>query len=195
MEKQSTNSFARSSVLRKEFYERHTVEVARDLLGKVITLSPSRGRKVSARIVEVEAYRGEDDPAAHSSRGWTPRCAPMFESPGIAYVYFIYGMYEMLNFVTEPEGRAGAVLIRAVEPLAGLPADVRTNGPGRLTRALGITREHNRASLVGPEIRVTDDGFKAAPRQIAVSQRIGISKGAELPWRFFIKGNEWVSVT
>ena len=125
----------------------------------------------------------------------------MFEEPGRAYVYFIYGMYEMLNFVTEPVGIPGAVLIRAVEPLDGLEWIERrrkgivrrdwTNGPGRLTRALGIQRKHNRASLAGPALFVADDGFR--PAAVCCSPRVGISAGRRLPWRFFIKGHPDVS--
>src|SRR5205814_890853 len=140
---------AESRVLPRDFYDRPTVEVARDLLGKILV----HGRAAGA-IVETEAYLGSDDLAAHSARGVTPRTRVIFGPPGHAYVYFIYGMYECLNLVAEPEGRAGCVLIRALEPLAGVELMKRrrasarkieqiANGPGKLTLAMSITRAHN----------------------------------------------------
>src|ERR1700722_13195539 len=124
--------------LPRSFYARPTVEVARDLLGKVVL----HGR-ASARIVETEAYLGVGDAAAHSARGMTPRTTVIFGPPGHAYVYLIYGMHYCLNIVAEPEGVAGCVLIRAVEPLvAAAQATLNSNGPGKLTRALGITLQH-----------------------------------------------------
>jgi DNA-3-methyladenine glycosylase len=197
-------------VLPKSFFERHTVRVAPELLGKVLLVrsrpsepwdSPRAG-VTAARIVETEAYRA-GDPASHSARGNTPRTSVMFGAPGHAYVYFIYGMYEMLNFVTEPVGKPGAVLIRAVEPLAGERMMARrrkvrdrhslTNGPGKLTIALGIRRDHNGASLAGPSLVVVDDGYR--PEAIAASPRVGISEGQDKLWRFFIRGNGFVSRT
>ncbi len=192
--------FERGRVLPPSFYERHTVEVSRDLLGKILVVS-TRSGVTAARIVETEAYRA-DDPASHSCRGETPRSAVMFGDPGVAYVYFIYGMYEMLNFVTEPKGHAGAALIRAAEPVAGIEwmrkrrrsvrklADL-TAGPGKLTRAMGIKMTHNRTSLQGPELFVLDDGFRV--ENVSVSGRIGIRVAQEVPWRFFASGNPFVS--
>jgi DNA-3-methyladenine glycosylase len=200
-----------STVLQRDFYERDTNRVARDLLGKilivrarpVLPLSDLEAGVSMARIVETEAYQGSD-PAAHCSRGETPRCSVMFGPGGFAYVYFIYGMYEMLNFVTEPQGRPGAVLIRAVEPLHGealmrkrtkkplrIPLREVTAGPGRLTRALGITMSHNGNSLQGPSLYVTDDGV--IPSEIMVSPRVGIRAGTDLPWRYFIGDSPFVS--
>lgn len=184
--------------LPRSFYARPTVEVARELLGKIV----SHG-ETSGRIVETEAYLGIEDAAAHSARGITDRTRVIFGAPGHAYVYLIYGMYECLNLVAEPEGVAGCVLIRALEPLTGLAimrrrrpgvngAEALANGPGKLTRALGITRRHNGFDvthgplLVGPASE--DDGF-----EIGVSARVGISRSADLPLRFFIKGNRFVS--
>jgi DNA-3-methyladenine glycosylase len=184
--------------LPRSFYERPTVEVARALLGKIV----SHG-KTSGRIVETEAYLGIEDAAAHSARGITNRTRVIFGAPGHAYVYLIYGMYECLNLVAEPEGSAGCVLIRALEPLSGLAImrrrrprvvgiEALANGPGKLTLALGITRRHNGADLTrGPLVvceRAEDDRF-----EIGVSPRVGISKAADLPLRFFIKGNRFVS--
>ncbi len=191
--KSSRHSWVRKlqrSPLSTDFYSRDTLSVARDLLGKILIVD-TKCLTVS-RIVEVEAYSG-DDPASHSSRGMTPRCAPMFEVPGRAYVYFIYGMYEMLNFVTEPKGQPGAVLIRAVEPLVGLEGvgKLRTNGPGKLTRALGVEMSHNREPLQGPRFWVADDGFR--PPEIAASGRIGIREATERQWRFFVPDHPCVS--
>jgi len=191
-------------VLQPAFYERDTRQVARDLLGKVLVVS-SRGRECAMRITETEAYGG-DDPASHSSRGMTARTRVMFGPPGRAYVYFIYGMYEMLNFVTEKEGVAGAVLIRAGEPLSGLeamarrrklkagarPADL-TNGPGRLCNALGIRMSHNGKALQGPELEVLDAGFTVPADAILCSPRVGISAATDRYWRYHIRGNASVS--
>jgi DNA-3-methyladenine glycosylase len=195
----------RDIALPRAFYARHTLEVARDLLGKVLIVSPEDGSGegvCAGRIVETEAYRS-DDPASHSSRGETPRAAIMFGEPGVAYVYFIYGAYEMLNFVTESKGQAGAVLVRALEPLLGeelmhrrrglksVKREQLTSGPGKLCRALGIKMSHNGESLQGPALVVADDGFKVA--RISVSPRVGITVAKERPWRFFITGNPFVS--
>jgi DNA-3-methyladenine glycosylase len=165
------------------------VEVARDLLGKVIRHGPA-----SARIVETEAYLGADDAAAHSARGPTPRTSVIFGPPGRAYVYLIYGMHHCLNIVAEPEGVAGCVLIRAVQPMTAIAGEIsrRCDGPGKLTRALGIMLEHYGADLTRGPITVhapaRQDAF-----EIAVSPRIGISKSVDLPLRFFIRGNCFVS--
>jgi len=165
------------------------VEVARGLLGKVI-----RRGAASARIVETEAYLGADDAAAHSARGATPRTSVIFGPPGHAYVYLIYGMYYCLNIVAEPAGVAGCVLIRAVQPITATAGEIsgRCDGPGRLTRALGITLDHYGADLTQGPITVhahaCQDTF-----EIAVSPRIGISKSADLPLRFYIRGNSFVS--
>ncbi|MDP8990877.1 MAG: DNA-3-methyladenine glycosylase [Acidobacteriota bacterium] len=167
------------------FYARPTVEVARELLGKVI-----RHGALSARIVETEAYLGAEDAAAHAARGWTRRTSVIFGPPGRAYVYLIYGMHYCLNVVAERDGVAGCVLIRAAEPLAGVLAP--SNGPGKLTRALGITLEHYGADLTRGPLTIhspaSDERFT-----IATSPRIGINKSADLPLRFFIRGNGFVS--
>jgi DNA-3-methyladenine glycosylase len=165
------------------------VQVARDLLGKVIRHGPA-----AARIVETEAYLGIDDPAAHSARGPTPRTRVIFGPPGMAYVYLIYGMYHCLNIVAEPAGVAGCVLIRAVEPMTTVDREIvrAYNGPGKLTRKLGITLEHYGVDVTrGPiTIHTTPREEKLA---IGVSPRVGISQAADLPLRFFIKGNQFVS--
>ncbi len=173
--------------LSRSFYARPTVEVARDLLGKVI-----RHGSASARIVETEAYLGVGDAAAHSARGPTPRTRVIFGPPGHAYVYLIYGIHYCLNIVAEPEGVAGCVLIRAVEPIgAAAGAALSSNGPGKLTRALGITLEHYGADLTRGPITLREPDQEAF--DIGISPRIGISQAAELPLRFFIRGNRFVS--
>lgn len=173
------------------------MDVARALLGKIVAHG-----KCSGRIVETEAYLGEGDLAAHSACGVTPRNRVIFGPPGHAYVYFIYGMYECLNLIAEPAGVAGCVLIRALEPLTGIPLMRRrrpaaqrvedlANGPGKLTRALAIKLKHNGADLTrGPILVFADD---ISSFETAVSERIGITKSADLPLRFFIRGNAYVS--
>lgn len=183
-------------VLPRRFYSRPTIEVAKDLLGKIL-----RHGVTSGRIVETEAYLGADDLAAHSARGITDRTRVIFGPPGHAYVYLIYGMYECLNMVAEPEGVAGCVLIRAVEPLEGIetmqsrrpsakrPADL-ASGPGKLTIALGITRKTNGADLTKGPLTVHD---APQPEQVVTTTRIGISQCADWPLRFYIAGNPHVS--
>ncbi len=161
------------------------MEVARDLLGKVI-----RHGAASARIVETEAYLGTDDAAAHAARGRTPRTSVIFGPPGRAYVYLIYGMHYCLNVVAERDGVAGCVLIRAVEPLAGVIH--LSNGPGKLTRALGITLEHYGIDLTRGPLTIHAPQ-KEEKIDIVTSPRIGINKAADLPLRFFIRGNSFVS--
>src|SRR6266404_6740344 len=184
--------------LDRSFYTRPTVEVARDLLGKIIVHGETSGR-----IVETEAYLGLNDAAAHSARGITPRTRVIFGHPGHAYVYFIYGMHECLNLVAEPEGTAGCVLIRALEPLTGLPRMRRrrpaarrdedlANGPGKLTRALAITLRHNGVDVTRGPLTVHAPA-NADPIKIGVSRRIGITKSPDLPLRFYIEGNRFVS--
>ncbi len=185
-------------ILKREFYERPTVTVARELLGKVLVHGPAAGI-----IVETEAYLGGDDLAAHSARGITDRTRVIFGPPGHAYVYFIYGMYECLNLVAEPAGTPGCVLIRALEPIAGIelmrqrrPAARKledlASGPGKLTLAMGITRAHNGADVTRGALVVREP---AEPRrvQIAVTPRIGIRECADWPLRFVVRGNPFAS--
>jgi DNA-3-methyladenine glycosylase len=179
--------------LPRGFYARGTVEVARALLGKVLVHG-----KTAGRIVEVEAYLGEGDEAAHSARGLTPRTRVIFGPPGNAYVYLIYGMYECLNIVAEPEGKAGCVLLRALEPVAGLALMKQRRGnkdlcggPGKLTQAMGITRDHYGADLTRGPLRVED--WPCPEFEIAVTPRVGINVARDFPLRFFIKNNPHVS--
>jgi DNA-3-methyladenine glycosylase len=182
--------------LGRSFYARPAEVVARALLGKILVHGAC-----SARIVETEAYLGHRDRAAHAWRGLTPRTKVLFGPPGHAYVYLIYGMYECLNLSAEPEGSAGCVLIRALEPLTGLDQmrarrgavkrdHELANGPGKLTIAMGITRMHNGADVVGGPLTVCDAG--EVP-EIGISPRIGITHNADWPLRFFIAGNPCVS--
>ena len=174
------------------------MEVARDCLGKILVHGSAAGR-----IVEVEAYLGVNDRAAHAWSGITDRTRVIFGPPGYAYVYFIYGMYECLNFVAEPEGMAGCVLIRALEPLAGVATMRRrrpnaraiedlASGPGKLTLAMGITRKLNGADLVAGPLQVRRPR-RNIPFEVQVTPRIGIRHCADLPLRFVIAGNRFVS--
>ena len=196
------------SVLSREFYDRDPRRVSRELLGKVL-VRRERNQVLAARIVEVEAYLGEDDPAAHSFAGRTLRNAVLFGPPGYAYVYFIYGNHFCLNVSCLPDGVAGAILFRALEPLAGMEhmalsrnvsidsaRDLRklTSGPGRLAEAFGITRDRdNGKDLTGArsDLFIADDGYRV--RRVLTTPRIGITKAAGLPLRYLIAGNEFVS--
>lgn len=194
-------SLVKSSILSRAFYERGTVTVAKELLGKFVVRVVGRNRLVG-RIVEVEAYRGFDDPASHAFHGITPRTTPMFGEPGHAYVYFTYGNHYCFNVTTERTGVAGAVLIRALEPVEGLKVMKRfrphvstldvTNGPGKLTKALCIDKTLNRIDLTkhGPLFLKGNDLESVA---IACSARIGITTGTDRLWRFYISGNPYVS--
>jgi DNA-3-methyladenine glycosylase len=182
----------------RAFYARPAIEVARGLLGTILVHGPTAGI-----IVETEAYLGGDDLAAHTARGITDRTRVIFGPPGHAYVYFIYGMYECLNLVAEPPGQPGCVLIRALEPIAGIDLMQRrrpaahkpeqlANGPGKLTLAMAITRRHNGVDVTRGDLVVRH------PRvplefEIAVTPRIGITKCVDLPLRFLIAGNRFVS--
>lgn len=187
--------------LPRSFYLRPTLTVARDLLGKILTRI-DHGVQLSGRIVEVEAYLGLSDPAAHTFKGKTKRNQVMFLEGGHLYVYFTYGMHYCANVVTEAEGIGHACLIRAIEPLEGLEVmrarrkvkrDVDlTNGPAKLCQALGIDLRMNGTDLLGDEISI-GDAPKINSALIGTSKRIGITKGAEHPWRFFMKGNAFVS--
>jgi len=171
----------------REFYDRSTPRVARDLLGSFLCRRLPNGEILTGRIVETEAYR-DNEPACHASRGKTPRCEVMFGPAGIAYVYFIYGSYHCLNVVTEREGKGCAVLIRAVEGEG-------TNGPGKLCRAWEITKTHNGTDFTDPEseLWICAGSEKLRPSQIGISSRIGISSAQELQWRFFVKDHPSVS--
>ncbi|MFN8589196.1 MAG: DNA-3-methyladenine glycosylase [Candidatus Eisenbacteria bacterium] len=186
----------------RAFYARGAVTVARDLLGRVLVCDAG-GVRVAGVIAEVEAYRAGGDPASHAYRGVTPRNRVMFGPPGHAYVYFTYGMHHCLNLVCEPEGRAAAVLVRALEPLEGLDAmrerrgvdDVLrlARGPGCVAQALALTREHDGADLLAGPVRVLDGPRVRPPGGIARGPRIGIRHGLDRAWRFFRAGDPFVS--
>ena len=174
-------------ILPRPFYSRNTKIVARRLLGKYLIRKIGR-RRLVGKIVETEAYF-QDDPPSHAYRGKTERCAPMFEHPGHAYVYFIYGNHHCLNAVTERYGKAGAVLIRALEPIKGMKRS--TNGPGKLTRAFKIDMKFNRADLTKGALVIAEG--ERERYNIISTKRIGISKASNKLYRFYIKGNEYVS--
>jgi len=185
--------------LGRDFYERWAVDVAKDLLGKLL-VRRINGRVLVGRIVEVEAYRGSDDPASHAYRGKTQRNKIMFDRGGLAYIYLAYGIHRLLNVTAEPPGKPAAVLIRALEPINGIEAMMRfrgtsdlralTSGPGKLTEALKIGLELNGLDLTtSDELFIADDGFRGF--EVGSSPRIGVRDRRK--WRFYIKGNRFVS--
>jgi DNA-3-methyladenine glycosylase len=185
-------------IIPRAFYDRSTVDVARDLLGKVLV----HGRTAGI-IVETEAYPGGDDRASHSSRGITNRTRVIFGPPGHAYVYFIYGMYECFNITVDSDGTPGCVLVRALEPVDGIDLMRRrrpaahgiedlANGPGKLTLAMSITRKHYGADLTHGKL-VVRQPFAAAPIDVLATTRIGLTHNADSELRFVIAGNRFVS--
>jgi len=185
--------------LGRDFYERWVVNVARDLLGKLL-IRRIDGKVLMGRIVEVEAYRGSDDPASHAYRGKTERNKVMFDRGGLAYIYLAYGIHRLLNVTAEPPGKPAAVLIRALEPLDGIEvmmefrgtSDLRalTSGPGRLTEALKIGLELNGLDLTSSdELFIADDGFRGF--EVGSSPRIGVRDRRK--WRFYIRGSRFLS--
>lgn len=196
------------SVLPRDFYERPTLVVARELIGKLLVHETAAGL-TSGIIVETEAYIGESDPACHAAPGPTARNAPLYGPPGLAYVYLNYGIHYLVNAVTEGEGWPAAVLIRALEPFegenlmrrrrahgTGKPRDyfesaALCRGPGNLTRALGISLKQNLRDLTASDLRIEDAGLPA--RELEWSPRIGISVGVDRPWRCYDAGSEAVS--
>jgi DNA-3-methyladenine glycosylase len=190
--------------LPSNFYNRDTELVARELLGAVLECHGPDGI-VAGRIVETEAYVGEHDLACHAAAGRTSRTEPLYGRPGIAYVYFIYGMYWCFNAVTRAEHKPSAVLVRAVEPLVGLDLirarrpkvrrDVDlTNGPGKLCLALGIDARHNTLRLDRPPILIRA-GTPVSDQDVTITPRIGITQCADWPLRWFVTGNPYVSKT
>jgi DNA-3-methyladenine glycosylase len=189
----------KNACLTQQFYTRPTVALAKALLGKHLVYGDLRGK-----IVETEAYLYRGDPACHAARGPTPRNAPMFGPPGRTYVYFIYGAYYCLNVTSGKVGEGEAVLIRAVEPVRGIEImQKRRNtekiknlcsGPGKLTQAFGITKEHNDLSLIDGKLRIYD-GDSCKESEIISTTRIGLSagKGEDLELRFYVAGSGFVS--
>lgn len=171
-----------------EFFARSPVVVARALLGKVL-VRRLRGVDVAAVITETEAYWGERDPGSHAHRGMTPRNAVMFGPAGRLYVYFIYGMYHCANIVTGVDGKASAVLLRGVHLLPPHPLHPapRTDGPGKLCRALAIDGRLNGTPLVPPRLWLEDRGIRVPRSRVERTTRVGLSAGQELPWRFVVR--------
>ncbi len=192
--------------LERDFFDRETLEVARDLLGRTLVRLLD-GERLSGRIVEVEAYIGEKDRASHARVGRTRRNAAMYGPPGHAYVYQIYGVHYCLNLVTEPEGRPAAVLIRALEPLEGLevmrarrggrPDLPLTSGPGRLCQALSIDRRLDGADLCAPRASLfVEEGEPVPDEAVAAGPRIGVrgdQAALTAPWRLYLRDNPHVS--
>jgi DNA-3-methyladenine glycosylase len=192
--------------LPRAFYDRDPRLVGPDLLGKILVRRQD-GKVITGRIVEVEAYLGSDDPAAHASIGKTLRNAVLFGPPGYAYVYFIYGNHYCLNVSCLPDGTPGGILFRALEPLEGIKemfklrgiaetVDLRrlTSGPGRLAAAFGITRERDNGKDLTDaqaDLYIADDG--SLPPRVLITKRIGITKAAEMPLRYIVAGNRFVS--
>ncbi|MEO5580270.1 MAG: DNA-3-methyladenine glycosylase [Gemmatimonadaceae bacterium] len=189
-------------ILPRAFYDRDTESVARDLLGALLECETAEGR-TSGIIVETEAYLGEHDAACHAVAGPTHRTGPLYGRPGIAYVYFIYGMHWCFNAVTRAEGLPSAVLVRALQPVEGTGTMRRrrprastetelTNGPGKLAAALGINGSMNRASLQRRPL-VIREGTTIAASAIETTARVGITRAADWPLRYFIRDNPYVS--
>ena len=185
------------------FYERDTRLVAIELIGKVLVFK-SEGKSLCGEIVETEAYLGEDDPASHAYRGMTPRNRVMFGAPGFSYIYFTYGFHHCFNVVTEKEGKAGAVLIRALRPLSEIELMKRrrgtdqlqnlTSGPGKLTQAFGMTREHSGLDLTQNGFHIEETSSYSKFQKIGVSKRIGIREGKDFLYRFFLEDSPFISV-
>jgi len=211
--------YQHSLVLPQQFYSRETVEVARDLLGKILVRTLHKNISLEGRIVEVEAYRGRDDPASHAHRGLTERNKIMFDRVGLAYIYLIYGNHHCLNITARIESeQAGAVLLRAIEPVKGINYISRnrnikeaklqarregkiqtspqlTNGPGKLTQGMQITRKLNGIDLTDrkSDLYVRRDVESRSEPEIVSTQRVGIKRGKDKKWRFYVKGNAFVS--
>jgi DNA-3-methyladenine glycosylase len=193
--------------LKRVFYTKDVLTVASELLGKVLVKN-ERGKMISGRIVEVEAYDGRTDKAAHTYGGKTKRNEVMFNEGGYLYVYLSYGVHCCCNVVSGTEGTGTAILIRAVEPLEGIEKMKMnrfgkkklsekemynlTSGPGKVCKAFGITKHHSGVDLTGDKIYLVDSVLKK-DEKIDVSKRIGITKSAHLPWRYFIKNNPYLS--
>jgi DNA-3-methyladenine glycosylase len=183
--------------VKREFFDRSVHDVARELIGCELRIGPTAGL-----IVETEAYE-ESDPACHAYVGRTTRNEVLFGPPGHAYVYLSYGIHSLLNFVTEPEGTASAVLIRALEPTEGIElmrerrgrdeTEQLCSGPGKLSEALGVDLSLNGDDLLAPPFELTERDPDSAELEITASPRIGITKAADLPWRYCIAGSRFVS--
>lgn len=201
------NDFLKAKKLNRSFYKRELLNVARDLLGKTL-VKVDKKIILAGKIVEVEAYHGDFDKAAHSYGGITKRNEIMFDEGGYLYVYFTYGVHHCCNVVTGKKGQGTAVLIRAIEPISGINNMIRnrfgrrlrnekelfnlTSGPGKVCQSLGINRKHSGIDLTDKKIFILDNE-KIIDKEIGISKRIGITKSFDLPWRFFIKNNPYLS--
>lgn len=208
MEKSLTKSRAPSSPGPKQplpsaFFQRDTIEVARQLLGKGL-FAVVQGHATLCEIVEVEAYRGSDDPASHAFRGQTKRNWPMFEVGGTCYVYLSYGLNFCMNVVTGKKGQGEAVLLRAAQPLVGIEVFRKNrpkakldkdllSGPGKLTQALGVDLSYNGRTFREADFKLIDLGKRVPERDVIAGPRIGISKAVSAPWRFCLRANLWIS--
>lgn len=178
--------------LSRDFYNRDTIQVAHELLGKLLVHHVDDEARIG-KIVEVEAYLGPHDLAAHTSKGQTPRTRAMFGPPGHAYVYLIYGMHHCMNVVTEPDGTGAAVLLRALEPVANLA--ISASGPGRLCKAMGIDKSHYGHDLCSPTLFIAENPT-LEPVHIVERPRVGVDYAgawATKPLRFYIEGNPYIS--
>ncbi|MTI79719.1 MAG: DNA-3-methyladenine glycosylase [Firmicutes bacterium] len=192
--------FNKVQSLTKDFYNRDTVQVAKDLLGCLLVFNSSEDI-AGGVIVETEAYTQKGDPACHTARGMTPRNKVMFGPPGYAYVYFTYGIHYCFNAVTNTEGVGDAVLIRALQPEIGIPLMQKRrgrerlkdlcSGPAKLVQALGMSKEQNGADLTNSNVRILP-GWEKQPEMVTTT-RIGIKEGAELPLRFYVKDSPYIS--
>ncbi len=199
--------FNSSKKLKRNFYTHDTILIAKDLLGKIFVKNDSKNL-LAGKIVEVEAYHGKDDQAAHTFIGKTERNKIMFEEGGFFYVYFTYGAHFCCNVVTEKKGIGSAVLIRAIEPIQGLEIMAKnrfgkklinekekhnlTNGPGKICQAFGINKKHYGIDLTGNKIYLLNNR-KIPEDKIITAKRVGIKKSVDLMWRFYIKDNPYVS--
>jgi len=197
-------NFTSYEILNQEFYARETPQVAIDLLGKYI-IYETDSKSLVAKIVETEAYLGGEDPASHAAtKSKTNRNSAMYQETGMTYVYLIYGRYYCLNIVTESDEKAGAVLIRAVEPVFGIKNmrenrgakvdDLNlTNGPGKLCQAFGFDMRQNKLPVYQGQLTIRENASETCTAHIGVSRRIGISKAKSKELRYFIIGNKFVS--
>lgn len=199
--------FSNNIKLSREFYTRPVLKVAPELLGKILVKN-ERGKILAGRIVEVEAYDGKIDQAAHTYKGKTKRNEVMFREGGYFYVYFTYGIHHCCNVVTGKEGHGEAVLLRAIEPLKGIGTMAYrrfskrkidgiqllnlTNGPGKICEAFALNRTHSGLDLTGNRVFIVDAPI-IKKSEIGISKRIGITKSTDLPWRFFIKDSPFLS--
>jgi len=189
-------------IIGRSFFARNSLEVARDILGYVLVRESPEG-KTSGIIVEVEVYRGEDDPASFAYKGKTKRSEPLYGSPGIAFVYLTYGMYYLLNIITEKENFPAAILIRAVEPLEGVELMKKrrktdniynlASGPGKLTQAFDITLSLNGTDMTLPSSLLYIGEKKLEVKEVVWRPRIGIKEGIDRLWRVYIKNNPFIS--